>query len=80
MTTSAQSTTVERSTVRLSLEVSVEMFNLLHRMSEQLGTSKADVLRKAIVLYEQAIKAKSIGQQMAIIDQDDRTLIRLIVL
>lgn len=66
--------------VRLSLEVSIELFNLLDSMAQRMASSKADVLRKAIALYEIAINAKRNGQQLAILDADDRTVVKLIVI
>ena len=45
-------------TIRLSLDVSPELYETLTTLAATLHTTKSDVLRKAIVLLEVAARAK----------------------
>jgi predicted transcriptional regulator len=45
-------------TIRLSLDVSPELYETLTTLATKLHTTKSDVLRKAIVLLEVAARAK----------------------
>ena len=61
-------TTTER--VRLSLAVSPELDNLLQTLADKTGTSKSEVLRKAIVLMEVAVNAKEEGKKFGVAEKD----------
>jgi hypothetical protein len=56
-----------RTVVRLSLEVTPEVNELLISLANQSATSKSDLLRRAISLMEVAINAKRKGQRLAIL-------------
>ena len=53
--------------VYLSLELSPEMDERLDEISAQLGSSRADVLRKAIALIDIATRAKLEGLRLGIV-------------
>ena len=54
--------------VRLSLDVSPELNDLLERMASNTHSSKSDVLRKAIALMEIAVNARASGQSLYVSD------------
>ena len=60
----------EKGKVRLSLDVSVELNQLLESLSRTMGVTKSDVLRKAIVLIKVALDAKLKNKKLAIVDED----------
>ncbi len=45
-------------TIRLSLDVSPELYETLNNLAAKLHSSKSDVLRKAVALMEVAVRAK----------------------
>ena len=53
--------------VRLNLQVSNDLNDSLDRMASEAETTKADILRKAIILYEYARKGKAKGQDLALV-------------
>ncbi len=60
----------ERTKIRLSLDISPEANSLLEELAEKIGTTKSEVLRKAIVLMEVAIEAKRQGKKFGIAERD----------
>jgi hypothetical protein len=60
----------EKGKVRLSLDVSPELNELLESLSRIMSVTKSDVLRKAIVLMKVALDAKMKKQKLAIVDND----------
>jgi predicted transcriptional regulator len=64
--------------VRLTLEVSKDLNALLERLSEETGSSKSEVLRKAIGLMEVAVEAKQQGHVLGIADRDTPLRTRIV--
>ena len=60
----------ERTKVRLSLDISPEMYALLEQLAEKTGGTKSDVLRKAIALMEVVVDAKRQGRKFGIAEKD----------
>jgi predicted transcriptional regulator len=60
----------ERNKVRLSLDISPELNELLADLAYKMGGSKSDVLRKAIALMEIAVEAKRQGKKFGIAEKD----------
>lgn len=60
----------EKGKVRLSLDVSPELNELLESLARTLRVTKSDILRKAIVLMKVALDAKLKKKKLAIVDQD----------
>lgn len=57
----------QKDTIKLSLEVSTELNNVLEQMVEKhVGTNKSEVLRKAIALIQVAVEAREKGQKIGI--------------
>ncbi len=63
------STADEKEKVRLSLDVSPEVNELLEQLASTIGGTKSDVLRKAIALMEVAVDAKQQGKKFGIADK-----------
>lgn len=57
------------SKVRLSLDVSPELNEVLERLADATHGSKSDVLRKAIALMEVAVDAKENGKKLGIVER-----------
>jgi Arc/MetJ-type ribon-helix-helix transcriptional regulator len=56
-----------KDTIKLSLEVSTELNNVLEQMVDKhVGTNKSEVLRKAIALMQVAVEAREKGQKIGI--------------
>ena len=60
----------EKEKVRLSLDVSPELNELLEELASTIGGTKSDVLRKAIALMEVAVDAKRRGMKFGIAEKD----------
>lgn len=60
----------EKEKVRLSLDISSEMNELLERLADATGGTKSDVLRRAIALMEVAVEAKRQGKKFGIAEKD----------
>lgn len=56
----------DKSSVRLSLKVSSELNEVLERMARRSGTTKSDVLRRALTLMEAAQEAKGDGKKVGV--------------
>ena len=63
-----------RGEVRLSLVVSPELNETLEELAERSHSSKSDVLRKAIALFDVAAQAKQKDQRIGILDRDDKVV------
>jgi predicted transcriptional regulator len=66
-------------TVRLSVTVSKSIDELLDRLAERSGTSKSEVLRKAIFLMEAAADAKDKGKLFGVTSADGKLETRILV-
>ena len=62
--------TQERTIVRLSLDITPELNDLLNDLALKTGGTKSDVLRKAIALIEIAVDAKRRGKKFGIAEKD----------
>ena len=60
--------------IRLSLDVSPELNNMIDEMAEKTNSSKSDVLRKSIVLLKIAVQENEKGNNLAIVDKDQKIL------
>jgi predicted transcriptional regulator len=63
-----------RAEVRLSLIVSPELNDTLEELADRSRSTKSDVLRKAIALFEVASQAKQKDQKIGILDQEDKVI------
>lgn len=67
------------STIRLSLDVSPELYETIEGLAKDSHTTKSGVLRKAIELIRVANEAKHRGQLVGIVDKKNKRLVREIV-
>ncbi|TPW17070.1 MAG: hypothetical protein FD130_806 [Halothiobacillaceae bacterium] len=64
--------------VRISLDVSAKVNEQLEALANEEGTSKSDILRKAIALVTVAVEAKHNGQKLGILDKDRHVLSEIV--
>lgn len=57
-------------TVRLSLDVSVELNKLISQLAKETNSTKSDVLRRAVTLLNIAVDAKQQGKKIGIAERD----------
>ncbi|HEV7858499.1 MAG TPA: ribbon-helix-helix domain-containing protein [Pyrinomonadaceae bacterium] len=62
----------EKEKVRLSLDISPELNELLEQLAGWTGSTKSEVLRKAIALMEVAVEAKRQGKKFGIAEKDQQ--------
>lgn len=60
--------------VRLSLDVSIELNQVLDSMAEKIHSSKSEVLRKSIALMEVAIDAKTHGNYLGVVNKNQEII------
>jgi predicted transcriptional regulator len=65
-----QGSTTAGQTIRLSLDVSPELYETLNTLAAKLHSTKSDVLRKAIVLLEVAVRAKEENKKFGVAAPD----------
>ena len=64
--------------VRLSLDLSPQTNDLLEQVVAQQGTTKSDVMRKAIALVLVAEDARRGGQSLGVIDADKKLVAEIV--
>lgn len=68
----------ERDAIRLSLSVSPELNTRLEQLAASSHTSKSEILRKAIALFDVVAEAKSEKKRFGILDQEKRLLTEIV--
>jgi metal-responsive CopG/Arc/MetJ family transcriptional regulator len=68
----------EKEMIRLSVDVSPELYEIIDKIAQETHTSKSELFRKAIALINVAFEAKRQGERLGIVDQD-RKLVQEIV-
>ena len=69
----------ESTKIRLSLDVSPEIYETIEGLAKSSHTTKSAVLRKAIELIRIASDAKDHGQALGVVDRKNKRLVREIV-
>lgn len=64
--------------IRLSVEMNEEMRDLIDGLVEQTGTSRADVLRRAIALLKTVKEAEANGESPALISKEGKVTVKLV--
>ena len=64
--------------VRLSLDVSEHLYKEIEHMAEETGSTKADILRRALALMKVAVDEKQKGHRLGILDKDRKVLTEII--
>jgi len=65
--------------IKLTLELSEDVNNALEEIAEESGTTKSDVLRKAIGLIRAANSEKKKGHELGFIDPKSEKVVTHIV-
>jgi len=71
-------TCTTREPIRFSLIVSSELNELLEDLARAGQTTKSDVLRRAIALFDIAIEARRKNKRLGIFDQDNNLEIEIV--
>jgi hypothetical protein len=66
------------SKVKLSLHISPRMNELIEQLADESGSTKSDLLRKAISLLQVASTAKRDGHGIGVIDRERRVLTEIV--
>jgi predicted transcriptional regulator len=66
----AEGKKTDKEKVRLSLDMSPEMNALLERLAAETGSTKSDVLRKAVALMQVAVEGKQRGLKIGLADKN----------
>ena len=74
----SQAKTQPSAEVRLSLIVSPQLNETLEGLAESQHTTKSDVLRKAIALFDLASEAKAKDQRLGILDKDRKIVTEIV--
>ena len=70
--------TTDKEVIRLSLAVSPELNERLEQLAAAGHTSKSEILRKAIALFDVVAEAKSEKKRFGILDQDKRLVTEIV--
>lgn len=68
----------DKEVIRLSLAVSPELNERLEQLAAAGHTSKSEILRKAIALFDVVAEAKSEKKRFGILDQDKRLVTEIV--
>jgi len=69
---------VKREKVRLSLDVSPELNMKLDELSLKIQGSRSDVLRRALVLMDIAVRARDEGHKLGVVDKNQPLLTEIV--
>jgi predicted transcriptional regulator len=75
---SKNSTTQSHDKVKLSLFVSPQLNESLESMAQESGSTKSDVLRKALALFEVASEARRDGKRIGILTKDRQVVTEIV--
>ena len=64
--------------VKLSLFVSPQLNETLENMAQETGSTKSDVLRKALALFQVASEARRDGNRIGILTKDRQVLTEIV--
>jgi regulator of PEP synthase PpsR (kinase-PPPase family) len=64
--------------VKLSLLISPQLNEALETMAQESGTTKSDILRKAIALLEVALDARKEGKGIGIVTKDRQVVTEIV--
>ncbi len=61
----------DKDKIRLSLDVSPELNDLIEDLASRTDGTKSDVLRRAIALMDVAVRANERGKKVGVADEDE---------
>jgi predicted transcriptional regulator len=65
-------------TVRMSLALSPELNNRLEQLASENRTTKSEILRKAVALFDVASEAKREHKRLGILDKDKKLVTEIV--
>ncbi|MCS6861624.1 MAG: ribbon-helix-helix protein, CopG family [Abditibacteriales bacterium] len=65
--------------IRLSLDVSPELYQKLDELANAIHATKSEVLRRAIALMDVAVRAKEQGKKIGLAEQDQPLATEIII-
>jgi predicted transcriptional regulator len=68
----------DKESIRLSLSVSPELNERLEQLASSGHTTKTEILRKAIALYDVVAEAKTEKKRLGILDQNKQLLTEIV--
>ena len=68
----------KKGTVKLSLELSEEVNAKLEQMADKAHTSKSEILRRSLGLYDIAAEAKGDGNKLGILTKDREVVTEIV--
>jgi predicted transcriptional regulator len=68
----------DKESIRLSLNLSPELNERLEQLASSNHTTKAEILRKAIALYDVVAEAKTEKKRLGILDQNKQLLTEIV--
>lgn len=69
---------VDKESIRLSLAVSPELNSRLEQLAASSHTTKSEILRKAIALFDVVAEAKAEKKRFGILDQNKQLLTEIV--
>ncbi|MBV9852213.1 MAG: DNA-binding protein [Armatimonadetes bacterium] len=64
--------------IRVSLDISPELYSKLQSLARDIHGTKSDVLRKSLALMDVAVQAKKSGKKIGIADRSDQLTTEII--
>lgn len=64
--------------IRFTLDLSPEANQLLEQLASHLNATKSEILRKAICLMEIGVDARKKNQHLAVCDEGDQVLTKIV--
>ncbi len=77
-TTSEQDMDEVAPKIRVSLDISPELYAKLQEMARDIGGTKSDVLRKSLALMDVAVQAHKNGKKIGIADRTEQLTTEII--
>lgn len=64
--------------VRVSLDISPQLYEKLQSLAQELHGTKSDVLRKSLVLLDVAVEARKNGKKLGLADSNNQLTTEII--
>ena len=64
--------------VRVSLDISPQLYEKLQSLAQELHSTKSDVLRKSLVLLDVAVEARKNGKKLGLADSNNQLTTEII--
>ena len=64
--------------IRVSLDISPQLYEKLQSLAHELHETKSDVLRKSLVLLDVAVEARKNGKKLGLADSSNQLITEII--